>query len=83
MLEQCVEERAPGRIGKRPEHRLHNMHNRKPNGFLSRVDSWSSLGAQDVLPMGVKATNGLAYLGTLCRKLRIRPTLQGTSDGWT
>ena len=52
MLEQCVEQCAPSRIGKRPEHRLHNIHNRKPNGFLSRVDSSVFPRAQDVSPHG-------------------------------
>jgi hypothetical protein len=34
-LEESVEQGPPSRIGKRAEHRLHDTHNRKPDGFLS------------------------------------------------
>jgi uncharacterized protein involved in propanediol utilization len=38
LFEQCVEKGSPSRIGKRSKHCLHNNQNRKPNGFLSRVE---------------------------------------------
>jgi hypothetical protein len=39
---QRIKQCPPSRIGEGSEHRLHNGHNRKPNGFLSRVGSRSS-----------------------------------------
>ena len=33
--EQLIKERPPGRVGQRPEHKIHVTHNRKPFGFLS------------------------------------------------
>jgi hypothetical protein len=37
--EQLIKQRPPGRVSQCPEHEIHVIHNRKPNGFLSTLGS--------------------------------------------
>ena len=45
VVVQRVEKGPPRRVSQRPEHHLHTIHNRKPNGFLSRRPSSLPSGA--------------------------------------